>query len=326
MHGVAKRVILTGASGFIGANLARRLVTDGHEVHLLVRPAETRWRLIGIADDVVLHTVALEQYDRLEQVVRTINPEWVFHLAAYGAYSTQTDVRRIIETNYNGTVNLVEACLKTDVEAFVNTGSSSEYGYMDHAPSEHELPNPNSHYAASKAGATLYCRFIAHHHQRQLTTLRLYSVFGPWEEPTRLMPNLILHALRGELPPLVSPLIARDFVYVEDIGDAFLAATDLPASDYGSVINIGTGIQVNLEQLVAVIREQFSLDIQPQWGTMPDRQWDTDMWVADPTLAQSTLGWKPSHDLGDGLRAFTAWLTSEPNIREHYERSHTPPQ
>ena len=326
MHGVPKRLILTGASGFIGANLARRLITDGHEVHLLVRPAETRWRLTSIANDVVFHTVALEQNDRLEQIVRTINPEWVFHLAAYGAYPSQTDVRRIIETNYNGTVNLVEACLKTDFEAFVNTGSSSEYGYMDHAPAEFELPNPNSHYAASKAAATLYCRFIAHHHQRQLTTLRLYSAFGPWEEPTRLMPNLILHALRGQLPPLVSPLIARDFVYVADIEDAFLAATDLPASDCGSVFNIGTGIQVTLEQLVRVVGEQFSLDMQPQWGTMPDRKWDTDIWVADPKLAQSTLGWKPSHDLDDGLRAFTAWLTSEPNIREHYERSRTPPQ
>ncbi len=301
-------------------------MTDGHEVHLLVRPAETRWRLSGIADDVVFHTVALEQDDRVEQIVQTVSPEWVFHLAAHGAYSTQTDVRRIIETNYNGTVNLVEACLKTDFEAFVNTGSSSEYGYMDHAPSEFELPNPNSHYAASKAAATLYCRFIAQHHQRQLTTLRLYSVFGPWEEPTRLMPNLILHALRGELPPLVSPLIARDFVYVADIGDAFLAATDLPTSDYGSVINIGTGSQVTLEQLVRIIREQFSLEVQPQWGTMPDRQWDTDVWVADPTLAQSILGWKPSHDLVDGLRAFTAWLTSEPEILAHYQRSHTPPR
>ena len=86
-------------------------------------------------------------------IVIDIDPHWVFHLATYGAYSSQSDVQTIVTTNYNGTVNLVEACLETGFEAFVNAGSSSEYGYKDHAPVESELPEPNSHYAATKAAA-----------------------------------------------------------------------------------------------------------------------------------------------------------------------------
>jgi len=322
----SKRVILTGASGFIGANLARRLLSDGHQVHLLVRPAEARWRLDAIAGEVFVHEVALQQQELLESIVTAIDPDWVFHLAAYGSYSTQRMVQKIITTNYNGTVNLVEACLKTGFQAFVNAGSSSEYGYKNHAPIESELPEPNSHYAASKAAATLYCQFAATHHQRRLSTLRLYSVFGPWEEPTRLMPTLMLSGLRGGLPPLVSPTIARDFVYVDDVIEAFLMAAETPTEEYGCVFNIGTGVQTTLHSLVETVRAQFKIIAEPEWGSMPDRGWDTDVWVADPTLVKSQLGWKPTYTLGGGLRAFVGWLTSEPGILQHYETSRIPPQ
>ena len=134
MTNSSNRVILTGASGFIGANLARRLLRDGSEVHLLVRPAEARWRLDTILDKVFVHEVALQQQELVESIVTRVDPDWVFHLAAYGSYSTQCDVQSIISTNYNGTVNLVEACLKTGFRAFVNAGSSSEYGYKNPRP------------------------------------------------------------------------------------------------------------------------------------------------------------------------------------------------
>jgi UDP-glucose 4-epimerase len=320
-----KRVMLTGASGFIGANLVRRLLSDKHEIHLLVRPSEARWRIDPLMNKVFAHEVALQQQELLETIVTRIDPHWVFHLAAYGAYSTQREVQNIVTTNYNGIVNLVEACLKTDFQAFVNAGSSSEYGYKDHAPIESELPEPNSHYAASKAAATLYCRFIAKQYRRHLTTLRFYSVFGPWEEPTRLMPTLVLAGLRGELPPLVSPTIARDFVYIDDAVEALLMAAEAPRDDRGLVFNIGSGTQTTLRGLVEVVRKIFQITTEPKWGSMSDRGWDTDVWVADPSLAESQLGWKASHSLEDGIAAFAQWLDNEPGLREFYETSRRPP-
>src|SRR5437867_6751282 len=128
-----KRVLLTGGTGFVGANLARRLLRDGHEVHLLVRPRHTGWRIAEIHGDLALHEVNLEEAEKLEGVVRAVRPEWVFHLAAHGAYSWETDLQRIVQTNVLGTMHLVEACLKSGFEAFVNTGSSSEYGLKEHA-------------------------------------------------------------------------------------------------------------------------------------------------------------------------------------------------
>src|SRR5205085_63861 len=134
------------------------------------------------------------------------------------------DLRRMIQTNLLGTVNLVEACIAAGCAAIVNTGSSSEYGFKDHAPTETEWLEPNSHYAVTKASATLFCHYTAQHWEGLLPTLRLYSVYGPYEEPSRLLPTVILHGLQNRLPPLVNPEIARDYIAVDDVCDAYLLA------------------------------------------------------------------------------------------------------
>jgi nucleoside-diphosphate-sugar epimerase len=326
MAEVRKRVLITGATGFVGANLARRLVRDGHDVHLLVRPADTRWRIDEITNAVHLHEASLQVQDQVERVVTSVDPEWVFHLATYGAYSSQRDVNAIVTTNYNGTVNLVESCLKTGFEAFVNAGTSSEYGHKDHPPIESELTEPNSHYAATKAGATLYCRFTAQAQKRRLSTLRLYSVFGPWEEPTRLLPTLLTHGLRGELPPLVSPTIARDYVYVDDAVEAFVLAAQSPTEDLGAVFNVGTGVQTSLRELVEIVRAQLDIRVEPEWGSMADRDWDTDVWVSDPERIHAAIGWKPTLTLETRLQDFTDWIKANPEVRNRYETRRTPPQ
>ena len=123
---MGRRVILTGGTGFIGANLARRLLDDGHQLHLLVRPGYRSWRIEPILTDLQLHEVRLADHDVLTRVVRDIRPDWIFHLATHGAYASQTDLHQMVQTNIVGTVNLVEACLETGFESFVNTGSSSD--------------------------------------------------------------------------------------------------------------------------------------------------------------------------------------------------------
>src|ERR1051326_6421035 len=127
-----KRAIVTGASGFVGANLARRLVQDGHETHLLLRPSYRPWRLEGIADRVRVHLVEVHDAASTLQTLEQIAPDWVFHLAAFGAYSTQQGFAAMVQTNLMASVALLDACSKVGVEAYVQTGSSSEYGFKDH--------------------------------------------------------------------------------------------------------------------------------------------------------------------------------------------------
>ena len=316
---MSESVLVTGAAGFVGANLVRRLVADGHRVHVLVPPRSNLWRLRDIVTDIAIWPAQLEDREAVENTVRRVRPAKVFHLAAHGAYPSQRDVERMVYVNVLGTVNLVEACLRVGVECIVNTGSSSEYGYQDGAPGESDRIDPNSHYAVTKAAATLYCRHASLSSGTPVTTLRLYSIYGPWEEPTRLLPTLVLHALRGELPPLVSPSVARDYVYVDDAVEACLAAAraDVPR---GSVFNVATGRQTRLAELVDIARSVHGVAAEPAWGSMPARSWDTDVWFGDPAAIATVLGWRASTPLELGYRRLACWF-DDPAHRSLYERT-----
>lgn len=315
-----KRVVVTGPAGFVGANLARRLVEDGHDVHMFVHPQSDSWRLEGLADHTTCHQVDLEDGAQVERAVARARADWVFHAAAHGAYPEQTDLRRMIATNIVGTANLVEAALRTGFESFVHTGSSSEYGVKGHAPAPDERVEPNSHYAVTKASATLYCRYVARDRDAPIRVLRLYSVYGPWEEPTRLMPRLVVEGLEGGWPPMANPATARDYVYTDDVVDAFLAAAIVEGQEPGAVYNIGTGFQTSLREVTEVVRRELSIEVDPDWGTMPDRIWDTGVWVADPSSALKALGWSARHDVASGFSLLATWLRERPSLLRHYEQ------
>jgi len=304
-----KRVIVTGATGFVGANLVRQLLKDGQQVHLLVRPGYTPWRIQAIRNDVHLYEVDFQQAEKLSGIIRQIGPDWIFHLAAYGAYSSQTDLTRMVETNITGTINLVEACLQTGFESFINTGSSSEYGFKTIAPAETEWLEPNSHYAITKASATLYCRYTSQVCNARLHTLRLYSVFGPYEDPQRLMPALIKYGLMNKLPPLVGPDTARDYVYVDDVIDAYLLAATKTNHEPGAIYNVGSGIQTPLHEVVQVARRVLGITVEPEWGSMPQRMWDTTTWVANNKKIHNELGWKPRFTFEQGFRKMVDWAS-----------------
>lgn len=320
-----KRVLITGASGFVGANLCRRALRDGHEVHLLLREGFAPWRLVEVMDRVRIHTADLRDGEATARAVAEARPERVFHLAAYGAYSSQIDLRRMAETHVIGTANLVEACLAAGFESFVHAGSSSEYGFTDHPPSEDERIDPNSPYAVTKAAATHYCRYASRRAKAPITTLRLYSVYGPWEEPTRLMPTLMLNGLGGTLPPLVNPDVARDFVHVDDVVEAFVLAAEDPAGQLGAVYNVGTGVQTTIRQTVELACRLLRIAAPPRWGSMENRSWDTGTWVADARLIRDKLGWAPRIDLESGFRAMASWLRDTPSVAGEYRRRSAAP-
>jgi len=302
-----KRCLVAGGTGFVGANLVRRLLHDGHAAHLLVRPEHAAWRIEEIRSDVRLHLLDLSDAQAVSKTIEEIKPEWIFHLAAHGAYSWQADIGLIYQTNLIGTIHLVEACLKNGFESFIHTGSSSEYGYKDHAPAENEWLEPNSHYAVAKASATLYCRYTAQARKANITTLRLYSAYGPYEDANRLMPTLIRHGLLGEWPPLVSPDTARDYVYVEDVCDACILAAQTVPREFGAVYNVGTGRQTTLREVTEIARGVLGIKAEPQWETMPVRTWDTSIWRADIRKIQAELSWRPRHSFEDGFSMMVAW-------------------
>ncbi len=255
---------------------------------------------------------------RLCQQLKEIEAQWIFHLAVYGAYPDQRDRAEMVRTNYLGTCTLIGAALEIGFETFVNTGSSSEYGFKNHPASEQEWLDPNSYYAATKAGATLFCRYTAKETGLRMPTLRLYSAYGPFEEPGRLMPNLVRHAMHGTLPPLVNPDTARDFVYVDDVAEAYIRAASLPLPEPGAVYNVGSGIQTTIREVVETARCVFDLHAPPKWGTMEARQWDTTSWVGDIRRISEELAWVPRTELKVGMRRMRDWFLSEPDLAKRY--------
>ena len=316
---MSKRVLITGASGFIGANLARRVVRDGHEVHLLLRAAHREWRLRGLTDSTATHTVDLKDRRAVQRAVAAIRPHWVFHLAAYGAYPTQTAIERMVATNVWGCVHLLDACRDAGAEVFINAGSSSEYGDKDHAAREDELLEPNSHYAITKAAATHYCQFTARANDLNAITVRLYSVYGPLEAPTRLIPTVIVHGLHGQLPPLVSPQTSRDFVYVDDAVDAMVTLAAAPAVPRGAIYNVCTGVQTTMREVIDLARGAMHVPAEPVWGTMPQRAWDTRVWVGSPERLEREIGWRAPTRFADGFRRTLQWLQGEPERLQLYQ-------
>jgi len=304
-----ENVLLTGASGFVGANLARDLLARGKNVHLLLRPQAKLWRIHDLLPHVRVYWVDMNDAEGIKAAVQAIRPHTIYHLAVYGAYPSQTNMRLSLETNLIGTMNLIEACTATDFAVFLNTGSSSEYGFQDHAPREDELPQPNSDYAFAKTAATLYCAYQSRRLGRPISTLRLYSVYGPYEEGTRLLPTLIKRGLNGDWPPMADPRIARDFIYIDDVCAAYRAVESV--KELGAVFNVGTGIQTTLGQVAETARAVLGLTGEPPWGDYAPRAWDTSVWVADPARLRQACAWTPQFDFQTGFATMVAWF------REH---------
>jgi nucleoside-diphosphate-sugar epimerase len=146
----------------------------------------------------------------------------------------------------------------------------------------------------------------------------LYSVYGPYEDPARLVSSLIARGLQGELPPLVGPETARDFVHVNDVVEAYLLAATTPEQEPGAIFNVGTSVQTTLREAVAVARKVLNISAEPIWGTMPARSWDTSVWVSDNRKIRKELAWTPRHNFLDGFTATVEWFREHPEVLPLY--------
>jgi dolichol-phosphate mannosyltransferase len=300
-------VLVLGASGFVGANLLMTLAAVRDDVYALVH-REKGWRLADVPDDRAI-AVDLNDLAATKNLVDSVDWQTVFDLVAYGAYSFEEDTNLIYQTNFQAIVNIVSLLAARRCAAFVHAGSSSEYGTNCAAPAESSVCEPNSPYAVSKMAIAGYLRFMGKQRNFPCVNLRLYSVYGPLEDTSRLLPNLLRQALAGKLPPFVDPRTSRDFVHVDDVCAAFvLAASKMHPGIYGESFNIGTGIKTTIGELAETTRRVFGITAEPQFGTMEGRAWDLADWYADPRKAMQELGWTPAVTLEEGLQSMSRWV------------------
>src|SRR5271163_3554005 len=302
-------ILVLGAGGFVGANLLRRLLKYREDVFGVVRTLPA-WRLDGIDRRHILEADLID-LAAARNLVTNVRPRTIFNCVAYGAYSFETDFDLIYRTNFSALVQLVELLAEADFTAFIHAGSSSEYGTKSAGPLEEESLQPNSHYSVSKAAASNYIAYAGKIRRLPIVNLRLYSVYGPLEDTSRLIPNLVAKGLKGSFPPLVDPNTSRDFIYIDDVCDAFVqAAARLTPDIYGEALNIGTGRGTTIRQLAKIAADVFAIGEEPIFGSMAGRSWDLPDWYAAPGKAERLLNWTAKTDLATGLKLTSEWVRS----------------
>ena len=305
-------ILVVGASGFIGAKLFFSLLKRRDDVYAVSRQVEHSWRLLNVPYSRVRsrNQISVDITDpmALEEVIQRLRPRTVFNLSAYGAYERQRVVRRIHDVNYMGTLNLITSMMENGCDAFVQAGSSSEYGLNCVGPSENDELRPNSDYSVSKGAASLLVKYYGEVRNFPATNLRLYSIYGPWEERDRLIPNLISHGLQGKFPPFADPRISRDFVYVDDCLRAFVrAALTVCKTSPGLSLNIASGVQSSLAQVAQTVKEILQVPGAPEFGRMPNRKWDLNDWYGNSKRAAEIMDWKTRISFAEGLRLTSEW-------------------
>ena len=310
-----KKVLVTGGAGFIGANAARAFLARGNEVHVAERAGCDLWRLEDIKEKISIHAVNIANYEEVAAFIASLKPDIILHFAAYGAFQgTQQDIEQTINTNLLGTINLVRACAKVGFEAFIHTGSSSEYGIKDKPMKESDHLEAHNLYGMTKAAATLYCQAAARKQGLPIVVMRPFAVYGPFEEQTRLIPTLLMSCLRGESPKLSSPESVRDFIFIEDLVGAYQAAIEHIQEAKGEIFNVGTGVEHTVQEVVDAVKKITGSDVEPEYGQVQSNQEEPKHWVADITKAKELLGWEPRYTLEKGLEKTVAWFAQQEKL------------
>jgi nucleoside-diphosphate-sugar epimerase len=299
---MAGTVLVTGATGFVGSHLVRRLVNDGAEVHALCRAASNFWRLQDVLPKIRTHLADVIDAPALTALLRRLRPEYVFHLASAtvvaGAEAGSAD---LVGTNLAGTINLIDACIGSDLRGFVSTGDSFEYSPSSTPLSENDACKPASLHGITKLAATLYARARAEAHDQPIVTLRLFSTYGPADNPRRLVPRVIAGALNG-MPILMSrPQIARDWIYVDDVVSLYLEAAVRARQLKGRAFNVGSGQRADLQEIVSTILAITSSETEVRWGAFPAPKHDDHPWIADMRQTFAAFDWRPRTSLHEGL-------------------------
>jgi nucleoside-diphosphate-sugar epimerase len=303
-----KKILITGATGFIGANAARYFLKKGAKVSIFTRTTSDKWRILDILKDVSEYSLDLKDAVKLKNVIKAIKPNIVIHTAVYGGYHLQNNITKIIEANFEGTINLVNASKNAELELFVNTGSSSEYGIKSKPMKETDPLEPIDKYGITKAAAALYCRKIAKEENIPIVTLRLFSPYGYYDGKSRLIPSVILSCLKLKNPKLSSPDPVRDFIFIEDVIRAYEKAIENKHGVQGKVFNIGSGKQHTVREIVEIIIKLTGNKVKPEWGKIASYRQEPECWQADISRAGKLLKWEPEYSLEQGLEKDINWF------------------
>ena len=300
-------VLVTGATGFVGQHLTRRLAAAGASVCAGVFPEETAERVAALSPQVTHIPLDVRDPHSVGQAVSRCEPKVVFHLAAVGVTKPDVDPRAALEVNTGGTVVLMEALRGREVERVVLLGTCHEYGARETA----DGLDPFSIYAASKAAAWAFARAYWHACGLPVVVARPFQVYGPGQPRHTLIPSAVQAALAGDDFPMTPGQQERDFTYVEDVVAGLLAAATAPGVE-GESLDLGTGQSHPVLAVVEHIWTMTGARGRILAGALPYRPAEAMRLTADADRAARLTGWRAAVSLEEGLRRTVFALRPDP--------------
>ncbi len=292
-----KKILVTGASGFIGSNLCHRLYNTGAEVNGVYHHSsrvehddQVRWWQCDLADGAAVHNL-----------LARIKPDIIFHLASHVAGSRSLElVLPTFQSNLTSNVNLLTAATEVGCDRMVITGSMEEPTQND----SHVIPA--SPYAAAKWAGSAYARMFHALYHTPVAIARVFMVYGPGQRDlNKLIPYSILSLLRKQVPKLTSGQRQVDWIYVEDVVDGLLAMARSPNIE-GQTIDLGSGEFVSIQDVMLRLVAVMNAPIKPSFGSIPERPMEQ-IRLADIADTYSKIKWKPQTDIEKGLEQTVAW-------------------
>jgi nucleoside-diphosphate-sugar epimerase len=295
-----QKIVVTGANGFIGAHLCRRLSAQGAEVHAVyrtLRPANLdvqRWWQADLAN-----------LDQVKQIIDGAKPDVIFHLASH--VKGAPDLEHVLPTfhsNLESTVNILTVATQSNCRRVILTGSLAEPDF------ENGEMFPVAPYAAAKWASSGYARMFHALYKTPVVIARVFMVYGPAQvDLTKLIPYATLSMLLGKRPKISSGGRLVDWIYVSDVVDGFLALAETPGID-GATFDLGSGSLVSIRDLLVELSGVIGDGASPDFGALADRPLEPTR-IAKVAESLAKIGWKPQVSLQEGLRHTVEWYRGD---------------
>lgn len=311
---IPRRCLVTGATGHVGAALTHRLLADGCEVAVLVRPESDLWRIGDVQDQVTLIRGALGDLDSAREPLRAWQPDTAFHLAWGGVTGAFRNDTAQITQNVSGSLELLDAVREAGCRCWVGVGSQAEYGAVDGLLREDLPTRPETAYGVAKRALGMLTEKLCAMTGMRWVWVRLLATYGPKDDPRHLLPAVITQLLDGQAPQLTPGAQRWDYLYIDDAAEA-LARLALD-TDAAGVFNLGSGEAHTVRSLTETVRDLIDPALPLNFGAVPYRPDQVMHLQASIEALVSATGWRPRTGLAEGLARTVAWHREQPQERQ----------
>lgn len=308
-----KKILITGGGGFIGSHLVKRMLLEGAKIFIIERTDSNLWRIKKESDRLSIYSGDIRHALQVDKYIKSIKPDYVFHLAAYGVDSEKKEYKTAAEINIMGTLNILNSLKDVGCEKFINMGSCAEYGNRKEVMYEEMKPTPVSIYGGTKACSTILAHQIAYENKMSIVTLRPFGIFGEGEERHKVFCYIIMSIIENKEVRLTPCEQCRDYCYIENIIDGLMMAASNKKIK-NQIFNIGSGKSYPLKYYVDLIFKNMDTNKKPIYGAIEYRK--NEMWDPKPDISkiQKMLKWKPRISLEEGIIKTIDWFKKNKDI------------